>query len=93
IVHFDAWASTFGHVVTGWKLDATGVNHRLNSRFSRFQNVPELNTMYRTFADVITRADLQQQAAGRGTRFPVPRVKGGRPQNIIVERSNEQAQY
>lgn len=49
--------------------------------------------MYRTFADVITRADLQQQAAERGTRFPVPRVKGGRPQNIIVERSNEQAQY
>lgn len=80
IVHFDAWASTFGQVVTGWELDATGVNYRLNSRFSRFQNVPELNTMYRTFADVITRADLQQQAAERGTRFPVPRVKGGRPQ-------------
>lgn len=93
IVHFDAWASTFGQVVTGWELDATGVNYRLNSRFSRFQNVPELNTMYRTFADVITRADLQQQAAERGTRFPVPRVKGGRPQNIIVERSEEQAQY
>ncbi|WP_241091269.1 hypothetical protein, partial [Pseudomonas viridiflava] len=59
IVHFDAWASTFGQVVTGWELDDTGVNYRLNSRFSRFQNVPELNTMYLTFADVITRADLQ----------------------------------
>jgi N12 class adenine-specific DNA methylase len=93
IVHFDAWASTFGQVVTGWELDATGVNYKLNSRFSRFQNVPELNTMYRAFADVITRSDLQQQAAERGTRFPVPKVKGGRPQNIIVERSEEQAMY
>ena len=39
------WASTFGQVVTGWELDATGVNYRLNSRFAKFQNVPELSSM------------------------------------------------
>lgn len=93
IHHFDAWASTFGEVVTGWELDATGVNYRLNSRFAKFQNVPELTAMYRTFADVITRADLERQAAERGTRFPVPKVKGGRPQNIVVDRSPLQEQY
>lgn len=93
IHHFDAWASTFGEVVTGWELDATGVNYRLNSRFSKFQNVPELTAMYRTFADVITRADLERQAQERGTRFPVPKVAGGRPQNVVVDRSPMQAQY
>ncbi|CAG9260920.1 Helicase domain protein [Burkholderia diffusa] len=93
IVHFDAWASTFGQVVTGWELDATGVNYRLNSRFSKFQNVPELTSQYRTFADVITKSDLDRQAEERGTRFPVPRVKGGRPQNITVERSEAQALF
>lgn len=93
IHHFDAWASTFGEVVTGWELDATGVNYRLNSRFSKFQNVPELTAMYRTFADVITRADLERQAQERGTRFPVPKVAGGRPQNIVVDRSPMQASY
>lgn len=93
IHHFDAWASTFGEVVTGWELDATGVNYRLNSRFSKFQNVPELTAMYRTFADVITRSDLERQAQERGTRFPVPKVAGGRPQNIVVERSPLQARY
>lgn len=93
IVHFDAWASTFGQVVTGWELDATGINYRLNSRFSKFQNVPELISLYRTFADVITKFDLDQQAKELGTRFPVPRIKGGKPQNIIVERSEEQAYY
>ncbi|UST77179.1 DEAD/DEAH box helicase family protein [Pseudomonas siliginis] len=93
IVHFDAWASTFGQVVSGWELDATGVNYRLNSRFSKFQNVPELMAQYRVFADVITTADLERQAAERGTRFPVPRVKGGRPQNIVVDRSDDQATF
>lgn len=93
VVHFDAWASTFGQVVTGWELDATGVNYRLNSRFSKFQNVPELVSMYRTFADVITKTDLDRQAEARGTRFPVPKLKGGKPMNVIVERSEIQARF
>jgi N12 class adenine-specific DNA methylase/predicted RNA methylase len=93
IAHFDAWASTFGQVVTGWELDATGVNYRLNSRFSKFQNVPELVSMYRTFADVITKTDLDRQAEEQGTRFPIPKIKGGRPQNVVVERSEDQAYF
>jgi len=93
IVHFDSWASTFGQVVTGWELDATGVGYRLNSRFSKFQNVPELTAMYRTFADVITKADLDRQAEAHGTRFPVPKIKDGKPRNIVVDRSDAQALF
>ncbi|TSP10973.1 helicase [Cupriavidus campinensis] len=93
IHHFDAWASTFGQVVTGWELDATGVNYRLNSRFAKFQNVPELTNLYRSFADVITREDLERQSAERGMRFPVPKVKGGKATNVVVERSPIQAEY
>ncbi|MRT95160.1 hypothetical protein, partial [Xylella fastidiosa] len=44
-------------------------------------------------ADVITKSDLDRQAEERGTRFPVPKIKGGRPQNIIVERSEAQALF
>jgi N12 class adenine-specific DNA methylase/predicted RNA methylase len=93
LVHFDAWASTFGEVVTGWELDATGVNYRLNSRFAKFRNVPELIAMYRDFADVVTKADLDRQAEERGARFPVPRIKGGRPENVVVDRSEAQALF
>ena len=93
ILHFDSWASTFGQVVTGWELDSTGVNYKLNSRFSKFQNVPELTTLYRTFADVIAKSDLDRQAEAHGKRFPVPRIKGGKPQNIVVDRSKSQASY
>lgn len=62
IEHFDAWASTFGQITNGWELDATGVNYKMKSRFASFQNVPELLSMYRTFADVVTKSDLDEQA-------------------------------
>lgn len=88
--HFDAWASTFGQVVAGWELDSTGVGFKVNNRFSRFQNVPELIAMYRSFADVITKKDLDEKNGG--VKF-IPGIKGGKPQNEIAMRSASQAIY
>ena len=93
IEHFDAWASTFGQVTTGWELDATGVNYTLKSRFAKFQNVPELLSMYRTFADVVTKSDLDEQAKQAGERPLTPPIEGGKPFNDVVERSDAQARY
>lgn len=93
IEFFDAWASTFGQVTNGWELDATGVNYKLKSRFAKFQNVPELLSMYRTFADVVTRSDLDEQAKQAGERPLTPPVSGGKPVNEVVERSDDQAVY
>ncbi|MDR2946024.1 MAG: helicase, partial [Candidatus Adiutrix sp.] len=90
LVSFDAWASTFGQVVTGWELDATGVGYKINSRFSKFQNMPELVNMYRTFADVITNRDLAEQNQGKSF---TPKVKDGRPFNLVLDRSAQQAEY
>ncbi len=90
LAHFDSWASTFGQVVAGWELDATGVGYRLNNRFAKFQNVPELLRMYRTVADVITNSDLVRNNGGKSF---TPKVKGGKPQNVVVPRSELQARY
>ncbi|MCL2029899.1 MAG: helicase, partial [Deltaproteobacteria bacterium] len=90
LVHFDSWASTFGQVVTGWELDATGVGYKLNSRFAKFQNMPELINLYRTVADVVTQSDLEAQNQGRSL---VPKIKGGKPLNLVVERSPLQAEF
>jgi N12 class adenine-specific DNA methylase len=90
LLHFDSWASTFGEVATGWELDATGVGYKLNNRFSKFVNLPELSSMYRTFADVITNADLVEQNQGQSF---TPKVKGGKPQVVVVPRSHFQADY
>ncbi|MDR3175019.1 MAG: DEAD/DEAH box helicase family protein, partial [Desulfovibrio sp.] len=93
VEHFDAWASTFGQVTSGWELDATGVNYKLKSRFASFQNVPELLAMYRTFADVVTKNDLDEQSRQAGQRPLTPPVAGGKPFNHVVDRSDSQADY
>ena len=93
IEYFDAWASTFGQITNGWELDATGVNYKLKSRFASFQNVPELLSMYRTFADVVTKSDLDEQAKQAGLRPLTPPVTGGKPFNHVVERSGDQSVY
>ncbi len=55
---FDAWAANFGRTVTAVELSPDGSSYRLQTRFARFQNVPELLTMYRRVADVRTNEDL-----------------------------------
>jgi N12 class adenine-specific DNA methylase len=52
--HFDAWAATFGEPVTAMELSPDGFGYRLNTRFARFINVPELMQLFRQMADVQT---------------------------------------
>ena len=92
IAHFDAWAKTFGEVVTDWELSPSG-QYKMNSRFAKFVNMPELMQRYQSFADVINRDDINRQLAAQGKKLPVPKLKGGKPENVIVARSNDQAQY
>lgn len=57
---FDAWAATFGQIVTQMEMAPTGNNtFRLKTRFAKFQNVPEMLKMWSIFADVKTAEDLQ----------------------------------
>ena len=93
IIHFDAWASTFGRITSNWELDATGVNYALKSRFANFDNVPELLSMYRTFADVVTRNDINEQQKKNHERSITPPLLDNQPINIVVERSPVQAEY
>ncbi|WP_333608809.1 LPD38 domain-containing protein [Arsukibacterium sp.] len=83
IAHFDAWARMFGEVVTDWELSPSG-NYKLNSRFAKFVNIPELMQRYLTFADVVNRDDVQ---------LPTPNIKTGKPVNVVVDRSGDQAAF
>lgn len=71
--HFDAWAGTFGEPVTAMELSPDGAGYRLNTRFARFINVPELMTQFRQVADIQTASML---------KLPVPDLRGGKP--III---------
>lgn len=90
--HFDAWARMFGEVVTDWELSPSG-QYKMNSRFAKFVNIPELMQRYGSFADVVNRDDINRMLAAQGKRLPVPKMKGGKPENVVVDRSPAQAGY
>lgn len=92
IAHFDAWAKVFGEVVTDWELSASG-QYKMVSRFAKFVNLPELMQRYLSFADVISNDDIKAMLAKQGKKLPLPKVKGGKPESVVVERSPDQAEY
>ena len=57
LIHFDAWASTFGETVTAIELAPEGTGYRAKTRFAKFYNLPELMTMFKEVADIQT-ADM-----------------------------------
>lgn len=59
IEFFDGWAADFGETVTSMELAPSGKGYQARTRFAKFTNLPELQTMYRSFADVIT-SDMVQ---------------------------------
>ncbi|MCO8114938.1 PLxRFG domain-containing protein [Acinetobacter lwoffii] len=92
INHFDAWATVFGEVVSDWELSPSG-KYKLTNRFAKFVNMPELMQGYLGFADVMNRDDINAQLAREGKTLGTPKIKGNKPQNVVVERSDTQADY
>jgi len=81
---FDAWAATFGRTHTALELAPDGASYRMQTRFARFQNVPELLTLYRQVADVRTSDDLD---------LPTPSLAGGQAETVVVEPSEQLVGY
>jgi hypothetical protein len=79
VAHFDAWAANFAEAVTALELAPDGSGYRMHTRFAKFINLPELLSMFRTFADVQT-ADM--------LNLPRPTVAGGKP-HIAAAPSSE----
>ena len=78
LLHFDAWASTFGETVTAIELAPEGTGYRAKTRFARFHNLPELMAMFKEVADIQT-ADM--------LNLPVPKANY---HNIVLKPSEQQ---
>jgi N12 class adenine-specific DNA methylase len=74
--HFDSWAATFGESVCALELAPDGAGYRLNTRFARFVNVPELMHLFRQTADIQT-ADM--------LKLPVPALESGRARVVTAK--------
>ncbi len=81
IEHFDAWAATFGEVIDTLEIAPDGAGLRPRSRFAKFTNLPELQQMFRSFADVQTAEMLN---------LPRPRLQDGKPIVVACPMSDEQ---
>jgi N12 class adenine-specific DNA methylase len=81
IDHFDAWAATFGEVVDTMEISPDGKTLKPRSRFAKFVNLPELQMMFRSFADVQT-ADM--------LNLPRPKLETGKPIVVACPMSDEQ---
>src|ERR1700755_2640516 len=81
IEHFDGWAATFGEVVDTMEIGPDGMTLKPRSRFAKFTNLPELQQLFRSFADVQTAEMLN---------LPRPALAGGKPQVIACPMSEDQ---
>ncbi len=81
IEHFDGWAATFGEVVDTMEISPDGKTLKPRSRFARFVNLPELQMMFRAFADVQTAEMLD---------LPRPRLETGKALVVACPMSEEQ---
>ena len=84
IEHFDAWGGlTFGEVVRkAWRFRPRRQDHSNRARtLAKFVNLPELQQMFRQFADVQTAEMLN---------LPRPALEGGKPHIVACPMSDEQ---
>lgn len=79
-VNFDSWAAQYGETVTTIELTPEGTGYRSKVRFARFNNLPELMSMFKECADIQTSDML---------KLPVPNVEH---HNISVKPSEFQVE-
>src|SRR6201999_3198577 len=70
-----------GEVVESMEISPDGKTLKPRSRFAKFVNLPELQQMFRSFADIQTAEMLN---------LPRPRLAGGKPWVVACPMSDEQ---
>ena len=84
VQHFDSWVGNFGKIQTTVELSPTGTGYRAKKRCASFNNLPELQQMFRRCTDVKTAKMLN---------LPVPKLKNGQYSVFVTEPSEEQKEY
>lgn len=80
LYEFDAWSASYGESVTGIELSPDGGGYRMNTRYCRFVNLPELMAIFRGVADIRTKQML---------KLPTPEIEGGKAQTMVAKPSDE----
>ena len=89
LLHFDAWASTFGETVTAIELAPKGTGYRARTRFAKFFNLPELMNMFKEVADIKTADQLHRPTPE--AHYETVAVKPSKEQQEMMKALSERA--
>jgi N12 class adenine-specific DNA methylase len=90
ITDFDTWAATFGQTTTAIEVAPDGGGMRMQTRFAKFVNVPELLRMWHVTADIKTADDINLPTPPLAAR----ESDGQRlPETVVVAPSEELKEY
>jgi N12 class adenine-specific DNA methylase len=85
IAHFDAWANQFALAEPGLEMTPDGSGFRMNTRFRKFVNVPELMKIWLQVADVY----VIDETSG----IERPDLINGKPVKVLSDGGEELVQY
>ena len=83
VSHFDEFATAFTEPITQLEQTDTG-QYRHVTRLARFTNLPELQTLFRSAADVVDPDSMH---------IPKPALEGGAPRTITMPQTEQVRQY
>ena len=96
IHNFDAWAKTFGKVVTSLEVSVDGSGFQTRQRFNKFFNIPELMNSFREVAEIQTESmlnnALENSKLQRKRAIP-PKHVGDKAKVVSIEPSPELEDY
>jgi N12 class adenine-specific DNA methylase len=88
--HFDSWASTYGETVTAIEVSPDAQGYRPKTRFARFNNIPELISMFKQVADIQT-SDMLNLPVPKAN-FHIIKAKPSEIQKEMVQGFAERAE-
>jgi N12 class adenine-specific DNA methylase len=89
---FDSWARQFADASSVYEVSPSGTGYRQSSRLE-FAGLNALMPLYQSFTDTVTLDQLKAQELARGKVFPVPKIRGGQPVNVVAPRSPQVATF
>ncbi|MBS1807486.1 MAG: N-6 DNA methylase [Acidobacteria bacterium] len=82
--HFDNWAASFAEATTSLEMKPDGSGYRMNTRFNKFINVPEMMAIWGNVLDLKTVEELE---------LPASTIPFAGPQIIETDASPELKEY
>lgn len=85
--HFDAWRAQYVSTDAAWEPTETGRLKEVNRLGRTWSNMRSLMDLYYGFTDAVSNDDIKKayREDNDGAEFPIPRVKGGDRQSVVIQ--------